>query len=223
MLDLFDVHTIRSTQRKIISWGRANFQSFPWRSETDPWLTLVAELFLQRTRASQVVPHFQEFREKYPTAGDLPAGGQEAVSWLTSRLGIHWRGPLMLEIAKEVEARGGLPPENSEELMRFKGIGGYTASAWLSLHRGKRAVIIDSNVVRWLSRMTGMPYNRDPRGLHWVQDLCERLTPKRVFRDYNYAVLDFTMMICARKPDCPNCPLRRDCRHGNHQLLQHHT
>lgn len=102
-----------------------------------------------------------------------------------------------------------------EELTKLTGVGAYTAAAWLSLHRGKRAVIIDANVCRWLSRMTGLPYNRDPRGLRWVQDLAERLTPRRAFRDFNYAVLDFTMTVCTpRNPACATCPLVSDCRHG---------
>jgi len=199
--------------RRLLRWGRRNFKDFPWRTEDDPWLTLAAEFMLQRTRAIQVVCVFCEFRDRFPTADRLVEAGEVAVKDITSRLGLHWRGPLLFELARRVAARGGTPPERMDELRGLTGVGMYTSAAWLSLHRGKRAAIIDANVARWLSRMTGLPYNRDPRHVRWVQDLAERLTPRRAFRDYNYAVLDFTMAICTpRRPACATCPLRAGCR-----------
>jgi len=214
-VDTLDGGAVQRTRRRLLRWGRKHFRPFAWRSETDPWLTFVAEFLLQRTRAAQVEPVFLEIRENLPTAEALAEGGLPSLRSITDRLGLHRRGPMLLDIAVEVSARGGCPPETMDELTNFTGVGAYTAAAWLSLHRGKRAVIIDANVCRWLSRMTGLPYNRDPRGLRWVQDLADRLTPPRAFRDFNYAVLDFTMTICTpRDPACSTCPLRSDCRQG---------
>lgn len=204
---------IKRTRSRLLRWGRQNFKNYPWRSKSDPWLTLAAEFMLQRTRASQVVPAFNEFCDRFPTAEHLVIAGERAGREITRYLGLHRRGPLLIELARQVVRCGGSPPENLRELRRFSGVGEYTAAAWLSLHRGKRAVIIDANVARWLSRMTGRPYNRDPRHVRWVQDLAGLLTPRRVFRDYNYAVLDFTIAICTpRQPACTTCPLRTDCR-----------
>jgi A/G-specific adenine glycosylase len=126
---------------------------------------------------------------------------------------------MLVEIARTV-IREGLP-RTMDELVRLPGVGTYTAAAWLSLHRGQRAVIVDANVARWLSRMTGMQYSRDPRHVRWVNELAAQLTPPRVFRDYNYAVLDFTMTVCQpRLPRCRVCPVRRACREGSGSTLQ---
>jgi len=211
-LGLSDSQVARVT-RRLIRWGRRNFKDYPWRSERDPWLSLVAEFMLQRTRASQVAPVFSDFRERFPTAERLVEAGDSAVRALTDRLGLHRRGPLLVALARQVTAFGGIPPEEPATLRGFTGVGMYTTAAWLSLHRRKRAVIIDANVARWLSRLTGLPYNRDPRHVRWVQEIAERLTPRRAFRAYNYAVLDFTIAICTpRTPACPRCPLRTFCR-----------
>src|SRR5215216_6245883 len=86
---------VARVRRHLLRWGRANFQDYPWRQETDPWLTLVVELLLQRTRASQVVPVFREFRERYPTADSLVHAGHDAATAVMSRLGLHWRGRLL--------------------------------------------------------------------------------------------------------------------------------
>jgi A/G-specific adenine glycosylase len=130
-------------------------------------------------------------------------------------LGLYWRGQLLYATAVAVVARGGAPPHDLVSLRALPGVGPYTAGAWLSLHRGKRATIVDSNVARWLARMTGRTYPKDPRHVRWVNELAERLTPQRAFREYNHAVLDFTMIICTpRLPRCSECPLRPDCFYG---------
>jgi A/G-specific adenine glycosylase len=211
----FDIRQLCRIRRTVLAWGRANYRAYPWRSETDPWLTLVAELLLQRTRASQVEPVFEAFRAAFPAARDLVRAGPAAAQAVTERLGIHWRGPLLYELACAVAAHGGEPPTAQQALRRIVGIGPYTAAAWLSLHRGKRAVIVDSNVARWLSRLTGRRYPPDARHVKWVNTLADQLTPRRAFRDYNYAVLDFTMTICVpRRPHCVRCPLRAVCVFG---------
>lgn len=221
MIREHDDISIRRIRRRLLGWGRTHYISFPWRSETDPWLTLVAELLLQRTRATQVEPVFREFRERFPEAAALVQAGPEAAENTTARLGIHWRGPLLYGLALAARDNGGAPPEELIRLRAITGVGPYTAAAWLSLHRGHRAVIVDSNVARWLSRMTGRPYNRDPRNVRWVNELANQLTPQRSFRAYNYAVLDFTMTVCTpRGPDCRNCPIRQDCHYGLKILTQ---
>jgi A/G-specific adenine glycosylase len=178
-------------------------------------LSFLAEFLLQRTKASQVEPVFLSIRERFPTAGSLAMGGLPAVNQLTRKLGLHWRGPLLLRIAEAVADLGGIPPDTPDELRKLTGVGMYTTAAWLSLHRGKRLAIIDANVARWLSRLTDLPYNRDPRHVQWVKDLADRLTPRRAFREFNYAVLDFTMRICVpRNPRCDACPLQSECRYA---------
>ena len=206
---------VRRIRRRLLSWGRSNRRDYAWRTETDAWLTLVAEVLLQRTRARQVESVYEEFRRRYATPLALLRADPNEAAALVGKLGLGFRLGFLREIAAVAVRRGGCLPEDVEELCKLRGIGEYTAAAWLSLHRGRRAVLVDSNVVRWLSRMTGNTYNRDPRGLTWVKGAAESLTPFRAFRDYNYAVLDFTMEVCTpRKPDCDHCINLADCCHG---------
>ena len=214
-----DPKRLERVRRSLREWGRRHYREYPWRGERNPWLTLAAEILLQRTRASQVEPVFRELRERYSTPDRLVEAGPEAAQEITSHLGIHWRGPLLYSVAAEVRNRGGSPPESPDVLRELPGVGPYTSAAWLSLHRGKRAVIVDSNVGRWLSRMTGCPRPGDPRYVPWVRELADALTPKRGFREYNYAVLDFTISICTpRRPRCRECPLQPDCEYWPRDL-----
>jgi A/G-specific adenine glycosylase len=203
---------------RVLRWGRRNFASYPWREDQDPWLTLIAELLLQRTRAAQVLPVYELFRARYPTPRHMLRSGKRGVRGLTNRIGLHTRGETLLTLARMFD-RGG--PPNRSDLRAITGIGAYTSAAWFSLHRGHREAIVDSNVFRWLGRMLGRPYQRDPRGVHWVNELAERLTPRRTFRDYNYAVLDFTMTICTpRDPSCARCPLLAFCVFGSARVAK---
>jgi A/G-specific adenine glycosylase len=214
-VQLLDKRTIANVRRNLLAWHNAESATFAWRTESDPWLSLAAEILLQRTRASQVEPVYKDFKTKYPTASSLVEAGPLAAREFTNRLGLHWRGDLLYAAAKHVDGMGGVPPDSHEELRHIPGVGPYTAAAWLSLHRRKRAVIVDANVSRWLSRMTGLPYERDPRHVRWVNELADALTPVRAFRGYNYAVLDFTMKVCNPKaPICAQCPIRRNCQFG---------
>jgi A/G-specific adenine glycosylase len=210
---------ISRIRKRLIGWGRRNYKYYPWRDEEDAWLTFVAELFLQRTKARQVERVYSEFKQQYPTPHALLGADLTELQQLVGRLGLSFRVSTLLDLANAAVDKGGQLPETFEQITQFRGVGQYTASAWLSLHRGRRAALIDSNVVRWLSRMTGNPYNRDPRNLKWVHQLTEELTPTRVFRDYNYAVLDFTMSICKpRNPVCENCPIAKDCLFGRSRV-----
>ena len=212
----FDQATIQKIRRRIMNWGRAHFQDYPWRSETDSWLTLVAELMLQRTRAAQVVPVFMAFREQYHTASALVEAGPDEAHRVTAALGLHGRGPQLYELAAAVAKAGQASSVDPTGLSAIAGIGPYTYAAWLSLHQGKRAILVDSNVYRWLGRMTGQQYGRDPRGIRWLNELADQLTPQRVFRDYNYSVLDFTMLVCRpRNPSCDICPVANYCEFRN--------
>ncbi len=178
---------------------------------SSPWASLVAEILLQRTRAEQVAPVYEAFLARWPTPEDLAAASLRTVERVVGSLGLRWRIPLMIEMAKAVTERGGVP-EHPDALCGLPGVGPYAAAAFLSLHRGKRAVIVDANVVRWLGRMFDFPTDAETRRKRWLITLADRLTPARLHRDYNYAVLDLGMQVCAARPKCSVCPLAADCR-----------
>ncbi|MFN8508824.1 MAG: hypothetical protein U0547_14835 [Dehalococcoidia bacterium] len=170
---------------------------------------------LQRTRADQAERGLAAFATQFPTAEAFAAATDEQVAQVTSGLGLHWRGPLLRQAAADIAGQGGTPPEDEAALVALPGVGLYAAAAWLSLHRNRRAVIVDNNVARWLCRMTGAAYTAETRRKRWLRDLADRLTPRNGFRAYNYAVLDFTMLVCRPGvPSCHQCPLRSECRYG---------
>ena len=204
----------RRISRAVTLWGRANFADYPWRRTDNPWLALVAEVMLQRTRAASVTPVWEEFAAQFPTptvCSSAPAGKPEA---LLERLGLSWRAPLVRKLAQDLSEPGG-PPLNSVALKSLPGVGDYAAAAFRSLHAGRRDVIVDANVVRWICRMTGDSWDGETRRKRWLRDLAEELTPKTTFRSYNYGILDLTMTLCGRNPQCHQCPVASMCKTGS--------
>lgn len=170
---------------------------------------------LQRTRADQAERGLAAFAAQYPTAAAFATATDEQVARVTGGLGLHWRGPLLRQAAAQIAREGGTPPDAENALLALPGVGPYAAAAWLSLHRNRRAVIVDNNVARWLCRMTEVAHTAESRRKRWLRDLADRLTPRKDFRAYNYAVLDFTMLLCRPGvPSCHQCPLRSECRFG---------
>lgn len=127
---------------------------------------------------------------------------------------------MLKELGQQLYESNGRIPRTVEELMCLSGVGTYVASAWLSFHGGRRSTIIDANVVRWLCRLLDQPMDGETRRKKWLIELADSFTPTLGYKEYNYAVLDFTMQICTTRPLCTQCPIgAKYCKFGWKQLL----
>ena len=170
---------------------------------------------LQRTRAEQVVPTFNLFRDRYPSPAALARASKDELAWLVEPLGLRWRGRLLHRLAKEIARLEGVLPLDQPALEALPGVGPYAAAATLSLHANRRAVLIDSNFVRVLCRLVGAAFDGETRRKRWLRELAEAVTPPRAHRAYNYAVLDLAALVCLpRTPQCKVCPILKWCSTG---------
>lgn len=203
----------------IIEWGQENYQEYPWRDPDREWHGLIAEILLQRTRAKNVVPVYREFTRRFTRPQDLAEASEEDILDVIGPLGLHWRASLLKQLGNVLVEEDQLP-ESLEALKELPGVGEYVASAYLSFHAGQRGVLIDSNIVRWASRMLGREYDGETRREEWVRKFLDRVTPENDHRQFNYALLDFTMSVCRpTSPMCEDCPIGATlCRHGEEKI-----
>ena len=190
---------------RILKWGRRHFGSFPWRNTPNRWHALVAEVMLQRTRADQVVPVYNWFTSVYATPNEFVSRPAKVFT----NLGLPERDRQFLDLNRILADQG--IPHDKAELLKLPGIGEYISSAFLSLHLEKRTTLIDSNVVRAYGRFFGIKTDADTRRRKWFKDWCEAITPRRVFRDYNYGIIDFSREICNLRPLHDACTIKRRC------------
>lgn len=177
---------------------------------------LVAEILLQRTRAEQVVPVYREFVTQFPDPVSLGEASVSQIAAMIAPLGLTWRAKLLPELGKKLRVQQAVPMD-IHSLCNLPGVGPYVATAFLSLHYRRRASIVDSNIVRFYGRFFGFNTGSETRRNKMMLELAEYVTPERKYRDFNYALIDFTRTICRPKPRCNTCVLRRKCCYQSYQ------
>ena len=199
----------------IIRWQRRHGRhDLPWQGTRDPYAIWLAEIMLQQTQVSTVVPYYQRFRARFPDIASLAAASEDEVLRLWSGLGYYSRARNLHRAAQVVvERHGGKFPEALADIASLSGIGRSTAAAIAGFAFGARSAILDGNVKRVLARhflVGGFPGERAVERKLWA--LAESLVPARDNAAYIQGLMDLGATVCtARAPQCPSCPVRATC------------
>jgi len=177
------------TTAALLDWYGREARDLPWRRTRDPYRILVSEVMLQQTQVARVLPRYEAWVERWPTAAALAAAPVADVLRAWVGLGYNRRA-LRLREAAAVVARDGWP----DDLTALPGVGAYTAAAVGSFAFGRQEVAVDTNVRRVLAR----------RG-----DLAP---PPGRAADFNQAMMELGATVCtARRPRCDACPVGQGC------------
>jgi A/G-specific adenine glycosylase len=189
----------------LVAWQAAHGrQGLPWQGTRDPYRIWLSEVMLQQTQVATVIPYYQRFLAKYPTAAALAAASQEEVLTQWAGLGYYARGRNLHAAAQLIAARGF--PNSSKEISELPGIGRSTAAAIAAFAFGERAAILDGNVKRVLSRHYALAGEAD------LWQLAERLLPQKDIEAYTQGLMDLGATVCTRtRPRCNACPVSRNC------------
>lgn len=202
----------------LIAWGKENYRDYPWRTTSNRFHAIIAELMLQRTKAEQVLSVYNCFTRKYKTPKDVCSDSPENIMAILQSLGLNWRAKKIIDFSVET-SKISSTPNSFEELIKLSGIGQYVASAYLSLHNNQRYSLIDANTVRVWGRVLGFKTNTETRRKKWFKELADSLTPETNFRDFNYAILDFSSLICKTTPLCKICPINKMCCYFKNNVM----
>ena len=202
--------------RKVLAWYARAARDLPWRRTRDPYRVLVSEFMLQQTQVSRVREYYPRFLERFPDLESLARAKPRTVREAWDGLGYYARARNLHELAKCVTRRhDGTLPEEPEELLELPGVGPYTAGAVASFAYEKPVPAVDTNVSRVLRRVFFGAGN--VQRVTDVWQLARALVPKSGKRawKFNQAMMELGALICvARKPKCPECPVRSVCRTG---------
>ena len=210
---------LRTFQRRLLAWYLVHQRKLPWRETRDPYKILVSEIMLQQTQVDRVVPKYHEFLARYPDLVALSQAKLPELRRVWYPLGYNIRPLRLRQIARQSLSKyGGCVPNTYEGLIAMDGIGRYTAGAVLSFAFQQDAPILDTNVVRLLSRYFGVRGEaKQGRVRRRLWQLAEAVIPTGKGYIINQALMDFGAMICtARSPKCGSCPLRLHCRSVKH-------
>lgn len=204
-------------RRRLLPWFARDGRSFPWRGPgTTPYEVIVAEILLQRTTAAAVARAYSGFVERYPSWVALAQAPLDDLENALRPPGL-WRQKALAfqQLARSIEANGGVVPRTRKELERLRGIGPYTAGAVLAIVYGRPEPLLDVNMARLLARFLGSPGRAEARSKHSLNAFALRLVSGKRSLEVNWAVLDFGALVCrARRPLCQECPLRTRCEYA---------
>jgi A/G-specific adenine glycosylase len=204
----------RWLRRRVLTWFDKHGRDFPWRSQPEPYSVLIAELLLQRTRADLVLRVYESFLARYPDAAALAAADPDDIISFLRPLGFTHRSKRIPHLGRELcEAHGGEVPQSKEALLALTGVGEYVANAVLAIAFAERRPLLDPNVIRLVSRLTGRHSERSrPRDDRQLWALIESLLPRKRATAFGLALVDLGATICrVRRPRCWQCPLRSRC------------
>jgi A/G-specific adenine glycosylase len=171
-------------KQPLLAWYGQNKRPLPWRQTRDPYAILVSEVMLQQTQVERVVPRWEAWLGKWPTAEALAAASPAEVIVEWQGLGYNRRAINLHRAAQHVAARGW-----PDDLTELPGVGAYTAAAVGNFAFGRDVLPIDVNVRR-IQERTGAQFDGS----------CTQ------------ALFDLGATIClARIPRCELCPLANDC------------
>src|SRR5262249_802442 len=140
----------------LLDWSAESRRDLPWRRTRDPWAILVSELMLQQTQVARVVPRYEEFLDRFPTAAACASADVGDVITMWAGLGYNRRAVNLHRCAGAVvSSHGGSLPDSLDALTALPGIGPYTARAVLAFAFERDVAVVDTNVGRVLARWDG--------------------------------------------------------------------
>ena len=210
---------------KLINWYNHNKRDLPWRKTKDPYKIWVSEIILQQTRIEFGIKYYNKFLKRYPDVKKLANSKEIDLMKIWEGLGYYSRAINMLKTAKIVlNSFNGVFPLEYEQLIQLPGVGDYTASAISSICNDELQVVVDGNVLRFLSR------------IHKIDLPIESIKTKKYFKklgfkliqdvkpgDFNQALMDYGSTICKpKKFDCNNCLFSSDCKAFNSNSVENY-
>jgi A/G-specific adenine glycosylase len=168
----------------LLAWYRTHGRDLPWRRTRDPYAILVSEVMLQQTQVERVVPRYERWLARWPTAERLAAASPADVIVEWQGLGYNNRALALHRAARGIAASGW-----PDDLTTLPGVGPYTAAAVRNFAFGEDVLPRDVNVER-----------------------VERRTGYRFTGTAAQALMDLGATTClARIPRCEVCPLADAC------------
>ena len=109
-----------------------------------------------------------------------------------------------------VEKYGGAVPKTREELEALPGVGRKTANVVLNVAFGEPTIAVDTHIFR-VGNRTGLARGKTPRA---VEDKLVKVVPKKyLLHAHHWLILHGRYICTARKPKCPECPVRSVCEY----------
>lgn len=200
----------------LLAWYDRHRRQLPWRAlpgeRSDPYRVWLSEIMLQQTTVKAVGPYFEKFIQRWPSVADLSAASLDEVLRMWAGLGYYSRARNLHACAVAVlRDHSGAFPDTEDGLRALPGIGPYTAAAVAAIAFDRRAMPVDGNIERVISRLFAVEGSL-PKSKPLIQEFATTLLGSSRAGDSAQALMDLGSGICTpKKPACALCPLNDNC------------
>jgi endonuclease-3 len=191
-----------------------------WRNPLPPVDELVSTILSQNTNDTNRDRAFNGLRAKFATweaVRDANAG--DVVAAIRPAGLANQKGPRIQQVLRQITQERGsldlsflsdLPLEEARSwLTKFNGVGPKTAAIVLCFSLGRPAFPVDTHIYRVTGRIGLRPEKMTVEQAH---PYLEALLPPETYYAAHLNLIRLGREVChARKPDCPNCPVRKLC------------
>ncbi|PNX49933.1 MAG: hypothetical protein BV458_14105 [Thermoplasmata archaeon M9B2D] len=206
----------RTVRNSLVKWFSTNGRDFPWRSTTDPYHILIAEMLLRRTTATAVSRIYPDFMMRFEQPDQLAKANIRTIASIIRSLGLqNVRAQHLKKTALcIIKEYNGSIPQAFEKLKILPGVGEYVASAVLNFSYHIPTPLVDGNTVHLMSRVFGLTFTGPNDHKAW--DFVESFNLGNQNRAFYWGVIDLVALVCLRKsPRCNICPLQDVCLWNN--------
>ncbi|MGX8717046.1 MAG: A/G-specific adenine glycosylase [bacterium] len=198
-------------RQNLLSWFSRNARVLPWREAPSLYKTVVSEFMLQQTQVKTVLPFFNRWLEHFPNFETLAESDVHEVIKLWEGLGYYSRAKNLQSFAQNFIKN---PAKSFSDLLKFKGVGSYTAAAIASIAFHEKVAVVDGNVIRVLARIFNMQavFQSKDSAVKLITPLANELIAPEHPGDFNEAIMELGALICTKSnPKCDACPLKDLC------------
>ena len=194
-----------------------------WRNPLPPVDELVSTILSQNTNDNNRDKAFNALTAKFATWESVRDAKESEVVTAIRPAGLaNQKGPRIQKVLRQItEERGSLdlsflsdlPLEEARTwLTKFNGVGPKTAAIVLCFSLGRPAFPVDTHIYRASGRIGLRPEKMTVEQAH---PHLEKLFPPETYYAAHLNLIRLGRQTChARKPDCPNCPIRQLCDFG---------
>ena len=193
-----------------------------WRNPLPAMDELVSTILSQNTNDINRDRAYVALRSRFPTWEEVRDAKKKDVINAIRTAGLaNQKGPRIQRVLQDITNERGdldlsflkeLPLEDTRNwLTKFNGVGPKTAAIVLCFSLGKPAFPVDTHIFRVSGRLGLRPEKMTVEQAH---PYLEKIFPPDTYYAAHLNLIRLGREVChARKPDCPNCPVRKLCRY----------
>jgi endonuclease-3 len=150
---------------------------------------------------------------KVDTAEKMVKLGEEGLKKYIKTIGLYnAKAKNVIALSKQLISEfNGQIPHDKNALQTLPGVGRKTANVWLNCALGEHTIGVDTHVFRVAARIGLAKGAITPLA---TEEQLERIIPSKYKQHAHHWLILHGRYICkARKPECPNCVIRKWCEY----------